>query len=311
MTELGAPARDAAAFRDELVAAGLLVPTGVAGIYGRSAAFERVRTGVEAAIAHVAEPDEAEQLRFPPVVPRRHLEDIGYLRSFPHLVGTIFAFEGGEAEVAEQESRAARHEDWSEFQHMTDLALLPAACYPVYPMVAGRGAVPPGGVRVHAGGVWVFRREPSDDPARLQMFHQCEHVCIADPTTVVAWRDAWRERAAGLVAELGLEAEEEPASDPFFGRTGRLLAVSQREQTLKLELGVPVSGPARTAVASFNYHQEHFATTFGLELAGGGTAHSACVGFGEERIALALFRAHGLDTEAWPHGVRDCLWAAP
>ena len=44
--------------------------------------------------------------------------------------------------------RASRHEDWSEFQTMTDLALMPAACYPVYPAVAARGPVDPSGVFV-------------------------------------------------------------------------------------------------------------------------------------------------------------------
>jgi hypothetical protein len=32
------------------------------------------------------------------------------------------------------------------------------------------------------------------------------------------------------------------------------------------------------------------------------------VGFGLERVALALFRHHGFDVEAWPQGVRRVLW---
>jgi hypothetical protein len=31
------------------------------------------------------------------------------------------------------------------------------------------------------------------------------------------------------------------------------------------------------------------------------------VGFGLERVALALFRTHGLDGAAWPREVRDVL----
>ena len=42
------------------------------------------------------------------------LEQVGYLKSFPHLAGSIFAFEGDEEQAAEQERRAGRHEDWSE-----------------------------------------------------------------------------------------------------------------------------------------------------------------------------------------------------
>ena len=36
-------------------------------------------------------------------------------------------------------------------------------------------------------------------------------------------------------------------------------------------------------------------------------AHSACVGFGLERIALALFRKHGFDPDRWPHDVKQVL----
>jgi seryl-tRNA synthetase len=62
-------------------------------------------------------------------------------------------------------------------------------------------------------------------------------------------------------------------------------------------------------VASFNYHQDHFAAPFGVELSDGERAHTACLGFGLERIALALFAEHGLDVEGWPEEVRRELWA--
>ena len=67
---------------------------------------------------------------------------------------------------------------------MSDLVLVPAACYPVYPAIAARGPLPPGGVTVDAGGSYVFRSEPSGDPARLQMFHQREIVRIGEPEAV-------------------------------------------------------------------------------------------------------------------------------
>ena len=241
------------------------------------------------------------------MLPRRDLETVGYLRSFPHLAGSIFAFEGTEAQAAEQLARASRHEDWSEFQTMTDLVLTPAACYPVYPAIAARGRLAAGGVTVDAGGAYVFRHEPSGDPARLQMFHQREIVRIGEPETVQAWRDSWRERALELLRGVGLEVELDVATDPFFGRSGRMLAASQREQQLKFEVLTPITAPEPTAVASFNYHQDHFASAYGLELADGRGAHTACLGFGLERIALALFRTHGFEVSAWPAEVRRRL----
>jgi hypothetical protein len=212
---------DQTAFLADLLTHGLLIESGVPGVYGRAEEFERVRGAFDALITHTAVVDAPERMAFPPLLPRRQLEKIGYLKSFPHLAGAIFAFDGDEEQAAVQEERASRHEDWSEFQSMTDLVLTPAACYPVYPAVAARGPLGAGGITVDAGGSYVFRHEPSGDPARLQMFHQREIVRIGEPETVAAWRDEWRDRSVQLLRAVGLDARFDVANDPFFGRSGR------------------------------------------------------------------------------------------
>jgi seryl-tRNA synthetase len=308
LAELRVGTPEETAFLQEVLAAGLLIDSGVPGVYGRGSAFESVRLGVEDLVTRNAVDDAPETLRFPPVLPRKTLEDTGYLRSFPHLGASIFGFEGSEGDAAALAAAADAREDWSGYQFQTDLVLTPAACYPVYPAIAARGPLPPGGVAVDAGGAYVFRNEPSGDPARLQMFHQKELVRIGEPDVVAEWRDKWRDRAITLLRGLGLEAEFDVATDPFFGRSGRMLAVSQREQALKFEVLVPIASPGPTAVASFNYHQEHFAEVHGLTTADGAVAHTACLGFGLERVTLALLHRHGLDPAAWPDEVRRELW---
>jgi hypothetical protein len=52
---------------------------------------------------------------------------------------------------------------------------------------------------------------------------------------------------------------------------------------------------------------DHFGVAFGIRTADGAVAHSACVGFGLERIALALFKKHGLALSAWPASVKNAL----
>ena len=308
MAEFRPGTPDQTEFLDELIAAGLLIETGVAGVYGRSAAFEDVRLRFDDLVTRAVADDGAESLRFPPVLPKSRIESTGYLKSFPHLAGSVFSFEGSEADAATQHERASRHEDWSEFQEMTDLVLVPAACYPIYPAIAARGRLPEGGVTIDTGGANVFRHEPSGDPTRLQMFHMRELVRIGAPEEVRAWRDMWRDRAVELLRGIGLAVDFEVATDPFFGRTGRFLAASQREQELKFEVSVQVAGPSPTAVASFNYHEDHFTSIYGIELADGGRAQTACLGFGHERIVLALLRTHGLEVDGWPGEVREELW---
>ena len=131
---------------------------------------------------------------------------------------------------------------------------------------------------------------------------------LGEPETVQAWRESWRERALTLLGSVGLEVSLDVATDPFFGRSGRMLAASQREQELKFEVLAQIAGPEPTALASFNYHQDHFASAYGIELADGTCAHTACLGFGLERVTIALFATHGYDPSSWPAGVREELW---
>ena len=86
------------------------------------------------------------------------------------------------------------------------------------------------------------------------------------------------------------------------------MAASQREQALKFELLVPViSDEKPTACMSFNYHRDHFGQTWDLLSSDGEPAHTACVAFGVDRLAIALFATHGLDAKSWPASVRASL----
>lgn len=308
MSEVRAASEDQAHLLERLLEHGLLLASGVPGVYGHGAVFEDIRSRLDERLSAEAARRGAERLRFPPLLPRHQLESSGYLGSFPHLAGTIYSFDGDEREAREMAERANRHEPWGEFQEMTELSLMPAACYPVYPAIAARGRLPQGGVFVDAGGAWVFRHEPSHDPARRQIFHQHELVRIGEPDAVLEWREEWATRGLELLRGLGLDAQLDVANDPFFGRRGRMLAANQQAERLKLELLVQIAGPEPTACASFNHHRDHFGTTWAIELSDGTTAHTACLGFGHERIVLALLNTHGLDPDSWPAAVRAQLW---
>jgi seryl-tRNA synthetase len=147
------------------------------------------------------------------------------------------------------------------------------------------------------------------DPVRMQLFRMREYIRVGTAEQVVAFREQWMERGKQMMAGLGLPVTIEVANDPFFGRTGRMLVANQREQALKFELLIPVSSPeALTACLSFNYHKDKFALNWGLKRAGAQLAHTACVGFGMERVTLALLKHHGLDPAGWPPTVRSALW---
>ncbi len=293
-------------FWQGLVEHKLVIPVRVQGAFGRGPVFEDVLEHVNAAITTLSAADGAEVYTFPPVIDRQIIEKTDYLDSFPHLAGTVFSFFGKERQAKELSERVHAGQPWADLQGMTDVCLNPAACYPLYPTMTG--TLPANG-RLVTMTNWVYRHEPSPEPTRMQSFRVREFVKAGEPDAVVAWRDQWLDRGVTLLRELGLPANPDVAADPFFGRAGKILADGQKAQKLKFEVLVPViSADNPTAVCSFNYHQDHFGSVFAIKTADAATAHTACLGFGLERVVMALFRHHGFDPTAWPHAVRARLW---
>ncbi|MBV9840480.1 MAG: amino acid--[acyl-carrier-protein] ligase [Sphingomonadaceae bacterium] len=290
----------------EIRAQGLIVPTAVSGVVAQGRGFAEVADALVAAIRRLTA-GVGEYLRFGAVMPRDQAVAMRYFANFPQLLGSIHCFCGSDAEHRALLRAHDAGEPWADALPPVELVLTPAACYPCYAILAARGAVPAAGYRLQVDAT-CFRHEPSDDPARLQSFRMQEVVAIGQPDAVVSFREHWLAASADFLARLGLEGDVAPADDPFFGRAAAVMAKAQRERELKFEWRTPVSDAARpTACLSANYHLDSFAKAFGLRFDDGSHAHSACVGFGVERIALALFRTHGMVAEAWPVEVVDLL----
>lgn len=295
-------------YLQELIDHGLLISMGVDGVYGRSAVFEDVLDRFGALVTPWGRENGAEAIRFPPVMNRHHFEQSGYLKNFPHLAGTIHCFHGDERDHLDLRRKLEAGEDWTQGQKAIEIVVTPAACYSLYPMVAKRGTLPETGALFDVYS-WCLRHEPSQDPARMQLFRMREYVLVGTPEQVMAFREAWITRGRALMGSLGLPLTLDVANDPFFGRQGKLLASSQREQSLKFEMLIPITSTEKpTACLSFNYAQDYFGVLWGIRTADGNPAHSACVAFGMERIALALFKHHGFDPAGWPAAVRAVLW---
>lgn len=273
----------------------LLKPAGVAGVYARTGLFEQVVNGLSLLISRYREPG-TEVLSFPPVMSRQMLETSGYLQSFPHLLGCVSCLEGSEASIR----TLVEKPDWISGLAATELVLAPAACYPVYPLQASEGQLPDGG-RLFDVAADCFRHEATYEPGRLQSFRMREYVCIGTPKQALDFRARWIPIGERIAEQLCLPYKIVPASDPFFGRAGRLAAMSQLERSLKYELLVPVNSEEEpTACMSFNYHLDHFGAVWALHTKGGEVAHTACAAFGMDRLALAIFATHGIDPKAWP-----------
>jgi seryl-tRNA synthetase len=279
---------------------------GVDGVYARTALYVDLVDRLEQYITRQRDP-KAEIMRFPPVMSRTQLEKSGYLKSFPNLLGCVCALHGSEASIRSAVERYDNGGDWTTSLTSSDLVLSPAACYPVYPIAAARGKLPPGGLQFDIEAD-VFRHEPSQSLDRLQSFRMREFVRIGAPDEIVEFREKWMAKAPLLANELGLPHTIDVANDPFFGRVGQVMAVSQRQQALKFELLIPYyPGASPTACMSFNYHREHFGHVWGIHDEKGEEAHTSCVAFGIDRLAVALFANHGVDFKKWPASARQAL----
>lgn len=296
---------DIETFYQGLVEHGLILPTGVRGGYGRGPVFERILRGFNDLVSRTAADDGAEELMFPPIVARQLIEKVGYMNSFPQLAGSVHSFFGNESQAREITARTQSGERWEDLLDITEVMLTPAACYPVYPIFSG--LLPRGGRLVTVLN-WVYRHEPSDEPTRLQSFRMREFIRVASNEDVVQWRNDWLQRSLDLLRGLGLDANSDVASDPFFGRAGKMMAANQVDQKLKFEVLVPVISKEKpTAICSFNWHQDHFSGKFGIRNADDTLASTACLGFGLERVTLALIKTHGFDPSQWPEAVRQQL----
>jgi len=295
------------ALLDQLIAAGHLIPMGVDGLYGKSGAFERVLDQLDRLITRSGVAQNAEVMRFPPALSQPVFEQSHYLKAFPHFAGTIHCFCGNEKDHRRLLACVDEGKDWTGGQQASGIVLTPAACYPSYKVIADRGPLGPDGVTLDLLS-YCFRHEPSLEPTRMQFFRIREYVRMGTPAQVLAFRADWLEAGRRMIESLELPFEIDVANDPFFGRAGKIMAANQRELQLKFELLVPVNSVAEpTACLSFNYHTDHFGTLWDLRTSDGAVAHTACIGWGMERLVIALMKHHGFDPTRWPASVRAVL----
>lgn len=220
--------------------------------------------GLEAEMLQWGRELGARELVPDPVISLAALSRAGYLTSFPGRAVTV----GEDAGTRE-------------------LALPPAACLHCYADLADR--------ELHDSPlVFAVRNrcargdETIDaEHGRLRDFSMREIVVVGTAEEADRARRALMRRTQTYLTRLDLSATIEIAADPFHVPADRGKLAVQRLRALKYELRLPLAGET-IAVASFNYHEDHFGRAFGISLSDGSPAHTACVAFGIERWELAV-----------------------
>jgi seryl-tRNA synthetase len=267
--------------------------------------FLRVRTALDVKIRTVAAKHDAVELACPALWPISVLQSIDYFHDFPQLPLLV---SGVERSFEARDLFAERFRKGTERNVIACTAengvgpahnvLAPTVCDCCYWLLRGQRNVSDQIFTMHGH---VFRNESSSEDRldRLTAYTMREIVMVGSPAFVLSHRDALIDDMSVLISSLDLACDIKAADDPFFCNDSLKKNIIQSLNKLKYEVEVPLFAGERTAVASINLHNEFFSRNYDYEH-GGSYLYSACVGFGYERLAYAMFCRHGADITDWP-----------
>lgn len=280
------------------------------GLYTLGPLLARLMMYFERRFVELAASFKAQPYCFPTLIPARFLDRVNYFRAFPHSL-TFATHLREDLDVIEAFAQNACCDEHglntpaNSFAKIETL-LSPAVCYHLYFALADR-PLPNGQLAATAVGQ-CFRYESSNlvSLERLWNFTMREIIFVGPQEYVLVQREAGRERMKAVLADLGLAYRVESANDPFFIGEFKQQAMFQSAFQLKYEIRARLPFKNSTlAVGSYNYHQDFFGRHLNITLADGSPAHTGCIAFGLERMAMAFLAQYGLDDRQWPEAVRE------
>ncbi|RSM50881.1 hypothetical protein DMA12_01705 [Amycolatopsis balhimycina DSM 5908] len=250
--------------------------------------------------------------RYPTLISTDVLRRGGYLDAFPQFLitaGRLHAdIDSYGAFVSGLESAPDTGAYLDRFGEHLGHCLPPTMCFHTYRQLEHRKLPGDAAVFTARGKSFRFESRYRRGVERLWDFTIREIVFVGDGERVAGQRTEFMRETWRLMDELALPGHAEVAHDPFFGNEATSeRALAQQLMELKYELCLPVEGGRSVAAGSFNLHGDKFGSAFRITLPDGTTAHTACVGFGLERLTYAFLSQHGLDVDRWPASVRRRL----
>lgn len=248
--------------------------------------------------------------QFPSIIGGDVLSRCRYIKSFPHSLSLVHHLR----EDLEAIQGFADEAEWGD-SHLhvkpgslaqPETLLSPTVCFHCYAWLADSKQTRP---RIITARGKCFRFESGNlrGLERLWDFSMRELIFVGPKEFVLEQRQKVIDASARLLDRWNLSYEIKTATDPFFIDDFSQQSAFQRAFDLKFEVraALPYKPGGSVAIGSFNIHQDFFGRSFSIETVDGQPLHTGCVGFGLERIALALIAQHGLDPAGWPPGVRE------
>ena len=216
----------------------------------------------------------SEEQSFPVLIAAEALRRAEYPNAFPHLLMAP-------AVAADPAQPMARGNVF-----LTESFLSPAVCYHAYAQLAF-STLPRGRTLTARGHCFRNEEVAALFPGRRQIeFEIRELILVGHPDWIEERLATLKPGVEALAEVFGLEAEWQPANDPFFLPGAQGKAHMQRLLGTKIELCLRDG----LAIASINRHRAFFGERFEIFTGDGAPAHSACVAFGLDRWATHATR---------------------
>ncbi len=256
-----------------------------------------------AILSRFAAPFAAVEEVYPNCIPAASLNAAHHLGSFPEHLHFLTHLREDLDLLDDFSARAAASDETivPELSHVSRLQLVqnPSTCYHCYAarrdgQVATDMAIT-AVTRCHR-----FEAANHRQLGRLLEFTLREVIFLGAPDYIRATREQSLRLVELLATDWRLYGELVPANDPFFSADFATKANQQRRLAMKFEYAMIIPGQDRKlAIMSSNLHGPTFSKAFNIKR-GERAINSGCLGFGIERLALAIIAQHGSDPAQWP-----------
>ena len=256
------------------------------------------------------ESQKAQNWEFPELLTMRDIHRIQYLNHYPHqALAVSHVLENIESIEALSKRADGDSRIPASFLSEPDYLLRHALCIHFYKIHENESISPaPCRIATTIGKCNRYESKNMRTFERLCQFTMREIVYIGSTQTVNGERGRLMDFFCEMTERLDLEFELVTSNDPFFTVELDRKALFQHVAETKYEMALPLDETRKLAVASFNYHGTSFSDAFQICSALPDTRiHTACFGYGLERMAYAFLIQHGANPRAWPPSVKDYL----
>lgn len=217
-------------------------------------------------------------VHIPSIIQGKVLEKCGYFDTFPQHLTAVCSLDSSKKDKLERKNIATSNLEFNDYY------LTPAACVHIYPMLEKKCICPMCYTTMES--VYRYENGRFHDAERLWEFTVREFVFVGKESYVKQMLSYMKKQALELAKNYFPEAQLLSSFDNFYPtKENKIKSKLQLQNHLKDELVVDFEGRS-IAIASFNYHNQHFSKPFNFDQ--NGEIVTGCVGFGMERWILCL-----------------------